>query len=835
MAFNKMDYTHYFPAVPLDFDWESKFKYKLVESEQELKDLLGDCKGKVIAYDCETDGLDYGRNEMIGFSFSFDAWSGYYIPIRHVLSWDEEGKEPKRHEDSGLIHYRKPTTDRILKKLIKANEFMNGYTPEEGYAIDYPELFLESLIESKSFDTDLLGLIKEKLEEATGILSINFDLDESFPESLKILEEMSTVLDPAMKKVKITKHQVSEKNLNPKNCLDIIYSSLCDAKLVLCHNATFDMKMLGREDYDTSKINTFDTMVLTYNSDTNAKGMMGLKPSTEHFLGRRAPKFKEVLGTKKTLKDVDPADCAFYASVDTGNTFGLFQVLYPTLKKEGCEKILSLDNKLVKAFSDYYITNPLYIDKVVMNEYKTTILNRIEELEMGIFQTVGYPFNIRSRTRELPAALMSLGIDTGVRTETGCMSTAKDALLGVAGQHPIVKELIELSSLEKQLNSYIDKLSKCDSLPGNPDIGICRINYKLFDTASGRLASGTGGKSKAEDNDYFINLNIQNLTKPKPAIYEAIELGDYDKGILGYEFKLVGKPDDVKEYVAANPDKYFVEGLSPDLNVRKAIRCKDDSELMLSVDYIAEELKLAGVISGEPNFLQPFREGRDVHTEMAKKLFGADNYDKEKRKAAKVANFGLLYGGSPPVLKAVAEQQGMHMTDDESQELYNKWWDANTTLKLWKDMELYKAERETNYTVTDIFGRPRRVKHYLTSDDRGTYNFGVRTIASHKIQGSGSSIMRQLLVNLANKIFLNPKFANELYYVSSVHDECNYRINKTRFTQWTKVIEDMMIFNPPNFPIPIDCSIEVGTSLGYLFAFKWETPDRLKLIPKRHC
>ena len=37
---NKIDYKHYFDPVPLDFNWEDKFKYKLIESEQELKDLL---------------------------------------------------------------------------------------------------------------------------------------------------------------------------------------------------------------------------------------------------------------------------------------------------------------------------------------------------------------------------------------------------------------------------------------------------------------------------------------------------------------------------------------------------------------------------------------------------------------------------------------------------------------------------------------------------------------------------------------------------------------------------------------------------------------------------
>jgi hypothetical protein len=37
-------------------------------------------------------------------------------------------------------------------------------------------------------------------------------------------------------------------------------------------------------------------MTLTYNMDTNAGGFFGLKSASEHFLGRRPTKFKEVLG-----------------------------------------------------------------------------------------------------------------------------------------------------------------------------------------------------------------------------------------------------------------------------------------------------------------------------------------------------------------------------------------------------------------------------------------------------------------------------------------------------------------------------------------------------------
>lgn len=742
---SKIQYNHYFEPAPLDYSFEDNFKYRLISSVDELKEILKDVSSdKIVSYDCETDGLCYVENKMVGFSISFDDMSGFYVPLRHEYYEEIETKEPKTDANGNVI---------LSKK--KGNP-------------------------------------------------------------------------PLMKKVKVKKYHNYESNLDVKECLDILYESLCKSKLVLMHNASFDMMMLKKEGYDVSKINIFDTMVLTYNADTNAKGMFGLKQASEHFLGRRPMKFKEVLGKEKTFKYINPVDCAYYASSDTANTYGLFKKLYPILIKEGCGNVLKMDNDLVKSFIHYYTETPLYIDKKVMNEYRNSINKRRDELELKIYESVGYPFNIRSKTHELVQALQSMGIDTGVRTEKGAMSVAKEALEGIADDYPIARDLVELSHLDKQMNSYIEKLADCPPYEDNEDIGVCRINYNLFGTASGRLASGNSAKSKSDVNNYFINLNIQNLTKPKPAIYEAVKISEnVNEGILGWEFKLVDS-----QYMKDNPDKYYVEGLSPEINVRRAIRTKDDSELVVSLDYSAQELKLAGIVSGEPNFIKPFQEGRDVHTEMAKKLFGEDNYNKEKRKAAKVANFGLLYGGNWRVLQAVASQMGLLMTDDEAEELYNKWWNANYVLKSWKNVELDRTEREYNFTVKDLFGRPRRVKHYLCSDDVGTYNFGVRTIASHKIQGSGANIMRRLLISLFNNIFSNPKYREEVRYLSSVHDEVNYCIKKKNIVKWIDIIEKMMIFKPKSFPIPIDCSIEVGTSLGDLYPFKWNE-DRTTLIPKR--
>jgi hypothetical protein len=493
-------YRHFFEPTPL-VDWEDTFECKLIESVEELKEKLEGSEGEIIAYDCETDGLDYSANEIVGFSFSFNDTSGFYVPLRHEKYDLVESQIPKKDDDGNIM-------------LAKSGK---------------------------------------------------------------------TKGQPLMKKITDKVYTPYESNLPVKECLDLIYNTLVKSKLTLCHNVLFDMMMLKKEGYDVSKIPVFDTMILTYNADTNAKGFFGLKASAEHFLGRRATKFKEVLGKEKTFKHVDPIDCVHYASSDSANTMGLFHKLFPILKKEGCERIMDIDNGLIKSFLNYYLDNKLYIDKKTMRDYRDSMVKRKAELEDAIFEIVGYPFNIRSKSIQLATALTSLGIDTGVRTEKGSMCVSKEALEAIADKHPIATHLIELSSLEKQLNSYINKLAECPSEGEDPDVGTCRINYKLFGTASGRLASGNNVKTKSEENNYFINLNIQNLTKPDVAFFEAVQVGTTGKDVLGWDFQLV-----TEEYMKENPDKYYVEGMSPHINVRKAIVTENEDELIASLDFCVD-------------------------------------------------------------------------------------------------------------------------------------------------------------------------------------------------------------------------------------------------------
>lgn len=72
----------------------------------------------------------------------------------------------------------------------------------------------------------------------------------------------------------------------------------------------------------------------------------------------------------------------------------------------------------------------------------------------------------------------------------------------------------------------------------------------------------------------------------------------------------------------------------------------DEGQLMASVDYQTQELRVLAALSGDPKMLAAFANGDDLHQ------ITADAADVE-RKVGKMANFLTVYGGGP---KALAEQ-----------------------------------------------------------------------------------------------------------------------------------------------------------------------------------
>ncbi|MCC2672547.1 MAG: polymerase, partial [Armatimonadetes bacterium] len=67
---------------------------------------------------------------------------------------------------------------------------------------------------------------------------------------------------------------------------------------------------------------------------------------------------------------------------------------------------------------------------------------------------------------------------------------------------------------------------------------------------------------------------------------------------------------------------------------------------LLSADYSQIELRIMAHVTGDPEMVRAFREGRDVHTATAARVFDVplDQVTSDQRRSAKTVNFAVMYG-----------------------------------------------------------------------------------------------------------------------------------------------------------------------------------------------
>ena len=172
-----------------------------------------------------------------------------------------------------------------------------------------------------------------------------------------------------------------------------------------------------------------------------------------------------------------------------------------------------------------------------------------------------------------------LNIETGRKTATGQISTSHDVLVELAETYEIAQHIIDYRELDKLRATYADALPKMIASDG-------RIHGALNQTvaATGRLSS--------------TEPNLQNIPV-------RTELGQ---------------------------------------RIRKAFTPEKGNKL-ISADYSQLELRILAHITQDPRMLDAFKNNEDIHAQTARLVFGAttDKEMKEKRRLAKIVNFGIAY------------------------------------------------------------------------------------------------------------------------------------------------------------------------------------------------
>ena len=277
---------------------------------------------------------------------------------------------------------------------------------------------------------------------------------------------------------------------------------------------------------------------------------------------------------------------------------------------------------------------------------------------------------------------------------------------------------------------------------------------------------------------------------------------DY-QNVIHCEFKLHGT--ETGRLSSANPNMQNI----PRNSLVKKLFIARPGYTLIQLDYSQSELRVMAYVTGDEGLKNVYREGRDLHGEMAKHIFGDkyDPHDKDQRMAAKIINFGIPYGRTPG---GVARQ--LKISKYEAQRYLDNWFNAapkvKDYIKLCHEMALSDPQK-LYYTV---FGRTRH--YYITSD---SVHHAKNQSVNFPISSTANDLTIYSLVEIG-KWLKEKNF--DAYLVNTVHDsiiiEARPEDVKEICIHCQKVMAEMPQKLLPNCDLPFRADAEVGTCYGDL-------------------
>lgn len=220
--------------------------------------------------------------------------------------------------------------------------------------------------------------------------------------------------------------------------------------------------------------------------------------------------------------------------------------------------------------------------------------------------------------------------------------------------------------------------------------------------------------------------------------------------------------------------------------IRKAFLAEEGFELV-AIDYSQIELRIAAILSDDPNMKDIFKRGEDVHHGVALRVFGVNSEDvtSEMRRKAKVINFGILYGMG---VNALRQNLGEDVSRQAAQEFLNAYFHTFTRLAEYLE-ETKSFARQHGYTET-MFGR-RRYFPGITSGVPFIRAQAERMAVNAPIQGSQADIIRIAMVKI-HQYINDLKLENDVRLLLQVHDELIFEIKKDKLKVTVPTLLEIM-------------------------------------------
>ena len=383
------------------------------------------------------------------------------------------------------------------------------------------------------------------------------------------------------------------------------------------------------------------------------------------------------------------------------------------------------------------------LDVDYLKNFSIKIEDIISDLEQQIYGYADQQFNISSPAQlaEILFGVNNLNIPTtGIKKTKTTYSTAAKELDKLRGAHPIIDLISQYREVMKLKSTYVDTLPK--QVDENSRL---HTTYSLTSAQTGRLSSN--------------DPNLQNIP--------------------------------IRTDLGRNIRTAFVAG---------------EGRSLISIDYSQFELRLAAVLADDKELIELFNRGTDIHAITAAQVYGRELEDvtKQMRRAAKVINFGILYGMSPHGLSVATG-----MTREQAVDFISKYKELRKPLFDYMD-SVIESTKKNGYAET-LFGR-RRMFPDINSSNFIVRQSAERAAINMPIQGTEADLMKMAMIKCDQYLKAQHNSCNLLLQVhDSILVECPDEVVSTLSDNLKEIMENIY-----KLPVSISVDVEVGKNWGEL-------------------
>jgi len=509
-------------------------------------------------------------------------------------------------------------------------------------------------------------------------------------------------------------------------------------------NIKYDILLLAR--YQVAvKGPIFDTMLAHYLIDPDTRH--GMDVLAENYLNYKPLSITELIGSKGkkqgNMRDVELEIIKEYAAEDADITLQLKEIFKPLLEETNTLNLANeVEFPLVYVLSEIE-RNGVRIDTDALQQFSQNLEIDIRQLEETIYEKAGVNFNIASPKQLGEVLFDKLKLDPKAKkTKTGQYKTGEDVLLALAYKSDIVQDILSFRQLQKLKSTYVD------ALPGliNPDTGLIHTSYNQAVAATGRLSS--------------TNPNLQNI----PIRTER-----------GRE-------------------------------VRKAFIPRHENNVILSADYSQIELRLIAELSKDPNMMEAFTSGHDIHRATAARVYGLEleEVTSDQRRNAKAVNFGIIYGQS-----AFGLSQSLAIPRKEAAEIIDQYFSQYAGIKKYMS-EVLDFAKENGYVETIL--KRRRYLRDINSANMTVRGFAERNAINAPIQGSAADLIKIAMLGIQKEI-TEQGLSGKM--IMQVHDELVFDVPENEVEIFKEIIQTKMT---TAIKTEIPLVVEIGQGKNWLEA-----------------